>query len=91
VLNQCILVGRIVDILEEKIIISVPRPYKEEKNGEYISDTIPATVRGSIYENVKEYCNKGDIVGIKGSIRSTNDNMEILVEKISFLSSKKAD
>ena len=49
-----------------------------------------------VAENTSEYCNKGDIVGVKGRVQSRiieeGDNkkqvMEIICEKITFLSSK---
>ena len=50
----------------------------------------------NIAENTSEYCSKGDIVGIKGRIQSRtiekeekHENvMEIICEKITFLSSR---
>ena len=54
--------------------------------------------KGGIAEHTCEYCKKGDIVGVKGRIQTssyeTEDGnkkyaMEVVAEKISFLSSKK--
>ena len=89
-LNQIILVGRIIEIGEEEIIIKVPRSFKNEQ-GEYEEDNIPITIKEYIFTNVKEYCYKGDIVGIKGHIESENKVMQIVAEKVTFLSSKKED
>ena len=49
--------------------------------------------------NTSEYCNKGDIVGMKGRIQSRSVEkdgkkesvMEIIAEKVTFLSSKKQE
>ena len=53
----------------------------------------------SIADNTSEYCGKGDIVGVKGRVQSRvvekdgkNDYiMEIIAEKVTFLSSKKTE
>lgn len=98
-LNQTVLVGRIskdpvIEEMEDKkycrITIAVPRSYKNE-NGEYDTDFIPITLWNTIAENTKEYCKKGDLVGIKGRIQSKENDIEIVAEKLTFLSSKKED
>ena len=105
-LNQAVLVGRIAKELEveelenEKKVatmtIAVPRSSKNEE-GECETDFIDIKVWNSIATNVKEYCRKGDIVGVKGRVQSrtvekdgkTEYLMEIIAEKVTFLSSKK--
>lgn len=98
-LNQTVLVGRITsdpkikEVEERKVCVitlAVPRSYKNE-NGEYETDFIPCRLFGSIAENTVEYCKKSDLVGIKGRIQSTDNEIEIVAEKVTFLSSKKAD
>lgn len=106
-LNQIILVGRITKELEvEKLenvkvgtmTLAIPRSFKNAE-GMYDTDFINIKVFDSIAENVKEYCNKGDIVGVKGRIQSKNieENgikkyiMEIIAEKITFLSSSRKE
>ena len=96
-LNQVVLVGRLVDeikvekIDDDKIMgsikLAVPRPYKN-KEGIYDNDTIEIELYGSIASNTHEYCNKGDIIGIKGRIENGN---HIIAEKVTFLSSKKVE
>jgi single-strand DNA-binding protein len=86
-LNQVILVGRIQELHEGKILVNIPRNYKN-KDGEYESDLVTIAIEGKINESVNEYCNKGDIVGIKGRIEILNDNTLIKAEKITFLSAK---
>ena len=105
-LNQIVLVGRLVKTPEVKesktgtsyshITLAVPRSYKNV-NGEYETDFINCTLWSLIAKNTKEYCKKGDIVGVKGRIESkvyekdgeTKYTLEVIAEKITFLSSDK--
>ena len=78
-LNNVVLVGRltkdpeVVDV--EKgykrtfIVVAVPRPYKNAK-GEYETDFLGCTLWQLMATNTKEYCKKGDIVGVKGRVES---------------------
>lgn len=94
-LNQVILVGRLTKELEIKgeenkyadITIAVPRSFKNA-DGEYETDFIDCILYGNVAENTSEYCKKGDILGIKGRIQKTDDKMQIIAEKVTFLSSK---
>lgn len=105
-LNQIILVGRLTrDITVNKsengvkvatISIAVPRSFKNVE-GVYDTDFIDCVAFDTIALNTSEYCNKGDIVGIKGRVQSKSieledgkkeNKLEIICEKITFLSSK---
>ena len=103
-LNQVILVGRLVEKptkekVEEKnitqITLAVPRSYKNA-DGEYETDFIDCTLWNEIADNVCEWCDKGDLIGIKGRIEqvligddeSKLRDMRIIAEKVTFLSSK---
>src|SRR5574344_686982 len=79
------------------ITIAVPRSYKNE-NGEYDTDFVDVVLWNDIAENTAEYCHKGDIIGVKGRIQTSNYETEdgekrkstqIVAEKITFLSSSK--
>lgn len=95
-LNQIILIGRLTHDLEINelengvktcvITLDVPRSIKNE-NGEYETNFIPITLSGTIAENTVEYCKKGDVMGIKGRVQSNDDQIEIIAEKVTFLSS----
>ncbi len=102
-LNQFVIVGRLVNSPKlrkgekgnvTEITLAVPRSYKN-KDGEYETDFIDFIVYNGIAENTKEYCKKGDIVGVKGRIQTTiyeqeNEKIkmtELIAEKITFLSS----
>lgn len=96
-LNQIVLVGRLVSSPEKKenegkvyanITLAVPRSFKNE-NGEYETDFISVRLFGSTAENTTEWCNKGDLVGIKGRVQSNDGKMEIIAERVTFLSTAK--
>ena len=107
-LNQVILVGRLTrDIVVNKsdkgmrvatITLAVPRSFKNV-DGSYDTDFIDCVAFDNIAENTKEYCEKGDIVGVKGRVQSrtiekdgkTEYLMEIIAEKVTFLSNKKKE
>ena len=108
-LNQVVIVGRLVRDPELKeseggktftnITLAVPRSFKNS-NGEYETDFISCVMWKGVAENTAEYCQAGDLVGIKGRIQSrqyeTEEEqkrqvMEVVAEKVTFLSSKKAD
>ena len=97
-LNQTVLVGRIVsdpEINETKndkkvttIQLEVKRRYKNEE-GEYATDFIPCVLWDGVAQNVVEYCKKGDLIGVKGRIQSSVDKIQVIAEKVTFLSSNK--
>ena len=107
-LNQIILAGRLVrdpeivttDTNRKRtyITIAVPRSYKNI-DGTYDTDFIRCTLWNGIAENTCEYCKKGDIVGVKGRIQTSNYEkdgekvytMDVIAEKVTFLSSKKQE
>ena len=89
-LNQVVLVGRIVYDLELK------RSFKNME-GNYDTDFIRCLIFDNVAENTKEYCKKGDIVGLKGRLQSRivekgekkENIMEVIGEKVTFLTSSK--
>ena len=108
-LNQIVIAGRLTkdpEIVTTEngkkrtfITVAVPRSYKNV-DGTSDTDFIKCTLWKGIAETTCEYCKKGDIVGIKGRIQSSNyENddgekvytMDVIAEKVSFLSSKKTD
>ena len=104
-LNQIVLVGRLTrDITVNKaengvkvatISIAVPRSFKNVE-GVYDTDFVNIKTFDSIAQNTAEYCNKGDIVGVKGRIQTGSYekdgekkfSMDIIAEKVTFLSSR---
>ena len=102
-LNQVVLVGRIVKTPELKVTengkktatvtLAVPRNYKNTE-GEYETDFLDCTLWTNVAENTTEYCQTGDMVGVKGRIQTRtilNEDgtkrrkTEIVAEKVTFL------
>lgn len=81
-----------------KITLAVPRSFKNS-DGNYDTDFISCVLWQGVAENTVEYCRKGDLVGIKGHIQTRSYEVEdekkyvteVIAEKVTFLSSKKAD
>lgn len=95
-MNQVVLVGRIERIAkkdEEQLILtmSVPAFSKNEKESRVI-DMINCTLLGNVAKQTAEYCKVNDVVGIRGRIQKRGQYpMEIIVEKVTFLSSSVSD
>lgn len=101
-LNQIVLVGRLVQGPEIKelengvkasyITLAVPRSHKNS-DGIYETDFIPVKLWSGVAENTAEYCRKGDLLVIKGRIQTKQEEnkniIEIVAEKVTFLSSRK--
>lgn len=103
-LNQVVLVGRLTrnitvnksdkGIKVATIPLAIPRSFKNS-DGTYDTDFIDCVAFDSIANNTSEYCEKGDIVGVKGRIQSRQIDkegqkttvVEIIAEKVTFLSS----
>lgn len=97
-LNQAVIVGRLVQDLEIKelengnketeIILSCQRAYKNEE-GMYETDFIPVRLFGKVAQNTLEYCHKGDIIGVRGRVQIEDEKIVIMGERITFLSNNK--
>lgn len=68
--------------------IAVNRTFKN-MNGEYETDYFDIICWNIIADNCVEYLKKGDLVGIKGRLQTNDNKLEIIAEKVTFLSSKK--
>lgn len=96
-LNQVILVGRVVDTPSLKdldgmytvstLTLAVVRPFKNME-GNFDTDFIKISLWNGIAQNASEYIKKGDIVGVKGRIAmkdkevSFNNGEEVYKKKI---------
>lgn len=102
--NSVVLVGRITKDLSIQetdnskrcfLILAVPREFKNN-DGEYETDFIKCTLWNGVAINTKEYCKKGDVIGIKGRLQSgqydkdgeTIYTMEVIADKVTFLTPK---
>ncbi len=104
-LNQIILVGRLTKdpevIIHENnkkraaIDLAVSRGFKNI-DGVYDVDYIRCILWNGIAEHTKEYCKKGDLVGIKGRLQTRTYTLknetkyitEVIAERVTFLSKK---
>lgn len=102
-LNQSIIVGSIVDSPKFRetedgtkvadITLEVQRTTKNER-GEYDVDFIPCVLWKGVAETTAEYCQKGDLIGVRGRIQTFKNNddkteINVVAERVTFLSSKK--
>lgn len=79
------------------VTLAVPRSYKNPE-GQYDTDFIDCVLWNNVAESTTEYCHKGDLLGIKGRIQTRSYEKddekkyvtEVVAEKVTFLSSKKA-
>lgn len=99
--NNLYLIGRLIEnpVSEKekvKITLSVVRNFKNA-DGEYETDYIPCSIHGYMANSVLEYCEKGDLVGIRGRVQRVGNDytangfpiLEIIAERVTFLSNKK--
>jgi len=108
-MNNYIGVGRLVKDVELRyttsnkaccnFTIAINRPFKNEE-GIYETDFINCECWGQIAEMMKDYVKKGDMIGVKGSLRSDSyedKNGEkkyrtyVSVDRVTFLSAKPKD
>ena len=107
-LNQFVGVGRLVAEPSAKemedgkkvsnITIAVPRSYKNE-NGEYDTDFVDVVLWNGIAENTAEWCEKGDVVGIRGRVQRVGNDytangfpiLEVVAERVTFITSKRSE
>lgn len=105
-LNNVILVGRLVNDVEMKetesggkvgiITIAISRTYKNSE-GIYETDFVDVELWNLVATNTAEYCNKGDLLGVKGRLETYNIEIDdtkirktkVVADKITFLRSKK--
>ena len=102
-MNQSVVVGRLVRDPELKttdngnsvtsVTLAVPRNYKN-MNGEYDTDFLDCTLWTNVAENTSEYCQTGDMVGVKGRLQTRiiqnedgtkKKRTEIIAERVTFL------
>lgn len=98
-LNQLVIVGKITNkpILEKEnekskseIKLAVSRTYKNNE-GIYEKDFIPVILYKSMAENIVEYCDEGDLIGIKGRLETQNEKLVVIADRMTFLSTRKRE
>ena len=82
------------------VTLAVQRSYKNS-DGIYETDFVKCVLWEGIATRTAEFCKKGDLIAIRGQVRTSSYTKkeneekiyqtEIVVEKVSFLSTKKAE
>ena len=104
--NQVVLVGRLIKKPTLRLTdsgkkvsvmtLAVPRNYKNT-DGEYDTDFLDCTLWTTVAENTQEYCDTGDMLGVKGRVQTRiieapdgtkKKKTEIIADKVTFLTSK---
>lgn len=106
-MNQVILVGRLAEKPQisstengkkyTSIVVAVSRSFKNS-NGIYETDFIRCVLWNGVAASTSEYCDVGDIVGIKGRLQNRSYEIEdkqkkyiteVIAERVSFITTKK--
>jgi single-stranded DNA-binding protein len=102
-LNQCILVGRVVQIKEKNettiLTLRIARNYKDPDTGEYEADNLDVQLSDHLSATAKEYLSEESTVGVKARIASekrivANEEITlhtIIAEKLTFINTKKSE
>ena len=97
-MNLVTLVGRIVKLETEEateertfeittMTLAITRKFKNTE-GIYETDFIKVQMFNNISKTASEYCQKGDLIGIRGRLQVNNNKLYVIAEQVSFLSSK---
>lgn len=90
-LNMCILVGIFKELIQKynKVILILRIPSSEKnKDGIYEADLIKCIVPKEKVKYINEYCTINSIIGVKGQLRVIDNEMVVVINKATFLSSK---
>ena len=90
-LNMCILVGIFKELIQKynKVILILRIPSSEKnKDGIYEADLIKCIVPKEKVKYINEYCAINSIIGVKGQLRVIDNEMAVVINKATFLSSK---
>ena len=91
-LNNCVLMGRLKELeIKENNGVKMGIMYLSIPKNEEENVVLEIVVCENMINNVKDYCDKGDLVGIKGKIDLLDNKTTIIAEKITFLSTRKND
>ena len=89
--NMVYLIGRLstdVNEKDSKINIAVASDVKNEE-GVYETIFVDILLYGQMLENTIKYLKKGDLVGVKGRLINKDNELKVIADKLSFLTSKK--
>lgn len=89
--NMVYLIGRLstdVNEKDSKITLAVQSSIKNEE-GIYDTYFIDVLLYEQMLKNTLEYIKKGDLVGVKGRLTIKNNELKVIADKLSFLTSNK--
>ena len=106
-INKIVIVGRLSEEVNVRELedgkkvgvmkLSVPREYKNS-DGNYDTDILESVVYGQMAESVGEFCQIGDVIGVKGRLsnvsneeKDSGSSLKIIAEKVTFLQSRNKD
>ena len=81
-LNNVILVGRLIKINEERESITIRIQEKEQQD-----ILVEVFVNDKMYNSINDCCKVNSILGIKGKLVATEEQVRVQAQKISFLQS----
>ena len=89
--NMVCLIGRLSTDINEKDSTMTLAVQSSIKNEEGIYDTyfIDVLLYEQMLKNTLEYVKKGDLVAIKGRLIIKNNELKVVADKLSFLTSNK--
>ena len=90
-LNNFVILGKVKEVIAGKgdqpsyVIVEADRAFRNI-DGSYSIDVFKVDVWRGIAEEVKDICQPGQIIGIKGRLEADPDtNVRIIAEKISYV------
>ena len=97
-MNLVTMVGRIAKLETEEateerafeittMTLAITRKFKNPE-GIYETDFIKVQMLNNISKTASEYCQKGDLVGVRGRLQVINNQLCVIAEQVSFLSTK---
>lgn len=79
--NVVLLIGKLIEVLEHELVIQI--------TGE--EDLVPISVGQNIINAVKAYDQIGNIIGVKGKIKTKDSRVIIEANKITFISRNQSE
>ena len=90
-MNNVLLVGRIVKLkeIDKNITLAIPKSKNEE--GIFENDFIDVYLKGNLSKSVFEFCKRGDVIGIKGYLDTQDKELKVMATQVSYIAQGKGD
>ena len=94
-LNQIIMIGKVAsfpvrnekDYVLASFVMEVERPYSQP-DGSHKTDLLPVTLWRGVADVISEKHHLGETVAVKGRLEMNNGTMEIIAERVSFITDR---